>query len=134
MARRILAKINSDGNIEIVSCLTEQGSRFTELMESGFLDFVSSEQPKVETGQISVDSFRIVDGKVVQSWEIKVDPEAIQKQINELKQQLSESDYQITKCYECSLVGEVLPYDIQELHTERQSIRDEINRLEALLE
>ena len=69
----------------------------------------------------------------MQFWEIKTDPEAINTQINELKEQLSESDYRVTKCYECSLVGKTLPYDIQELHTERQSIRDEINRLESLL-
>lgn len=128
-----LAKIQENGLIDLVFCPPINGSRMTELRESGFLDFVMSEQPQVEAGQIAVDSYKIVDGKVVQSWEIKTDPEAIQTQIDELKAQLSESDYKITKCYECSLVGEVLPYDIQALHTERQAIRDEINRLEVLL-
>ena len=128
-----LAKIQDDGFVDVVFCSPLNGSRMTELRESGFLDFVNSEQPQVESGQIAVDSFKIIDGKVVQFWEIKTDPEAIKTQINELKQQLSESDYRVTKCYECSLVGETLPYDIQELHTEMQAIRDEINRLEALL-
>lgn len=119
--------------VDVVFCSPSNGSRMTELRESGFLDFVTSEQPQVKSGQIAVDSFKIIDGKVVQSWEIKTDPEAIQTQINELKEQLSESDYRVTKCYECSLVGKTLPYDIQGLHTERQAIRDEINRLESML-
>ncbi len=128
-----LAKIQDDGMVDVVFCSPLNGSRLTELRESGFLDFVASEQPQVKSGQIAVDSCKIIDGKVVQSWEIKTDPEAIQTQINELKEQLSESDYRVTKCYECSLVGKTLPYDIQVLHTERQAIRDEINRLESLL-
>ena len=32
-----------------------------------------------------------------------------------------------------SLIGEQMPYDVDELHKERQSIRDEINRLESLI-
>ena len=128
-----LAKINKNGFVDVVFCSPLNGSRMTELRESGFLDFVKSEQPQVKSGQIAVDSCKIIDGKVVQFWEVKTDPEAIQTQIDELKEQLSESDYRVTKCYECSLVGESLPYDIQELHTERQAVRDEINRLESLL-
>ncbi len=49
-----------------------------------------------------------------------------------LKRQLSETDYKIIKCSECSLAGLVLPYDIVALHTQRQTIRDEINTLEAI--
>lgn len=53
-----------------------------------------------------------------------------QKRILELKEELSASDYKIIKCQECLMSGEELPYDINELHAERQSKRDEINRLE----
>ena len=95
-----LAKIQDNGMVDVVFCSPSNGSRMTELRESGFLDFVASEQPQVTTGQIAVDSCKIVDGKVVQSWEIKTAPQAIQTQINELKEQLSESDYKITKCYD----------------------------------
>ena len=128
-----LAKILPDGTIDLRYCDPKIGSRVTELRNAGFLDFVKSEQPKCETGYIATDSFTIIDGKVVQSWETKIDTETIETQIGELKQRLSESDYKVTKCYECSLVGETLPYDIQALHDERQAIRDEINRLESLL-
>lgn len=104
-----------------------------QLRDAGFLNFVPTEQPQVETGFVAVDSFAVVDRCVIQSWEIKVDPVATQARIDELKAELADSDYKVTKCYEASLVGDSLPYDIAELHRERQSIRDEINRLEALI-
>ena len=46
---------------------------------------------------------------------------------------LSESDYKIIKCYEYSLAGLELPYDINALHAERESIREEIRLLEEKL-
>lgn len=128
-----LAKILPNGTIDLRYCDPKIGSRVTELRNAGYLDFVPSEQPRCDAGYIAKDSFTIVDGKVVQSWETKIDTETIETQISELKQRLSESDYKVTKCYECSLVGETLPYDIQALHDERQAIRDEINHLESLL-
>lgn len=50
--------------------------------------------------------------------------------ISKLKAQLSATDYKVIKCSECQLIGEPMPYDVAELHAERQSIRDEINKLE----
>lgn len=59
-------------------------------------------------------------------------PEEIkQRRIAELKRELDSTDYKIIKCSECSLAGEVLPYDIVALHAQRQAIRDEINQLEG---
>lgn len=52
------------------------------------------------------------------------------EQINELKAQLSATDYKIIKCSECQLVGKEMPYDVATLHEERQAIRDQINQLE----
>lgn len=53
-----------------------------------------------------------------------------QARIAELQSQLASTDYKIIKCSECSLAGVELPYDIVELHTARQALRDEINELE----
>lgn len=128
-----LAKILPDGTADIRFCPPLLGERMAQLRDAGFLNFVPTEQPQTETGFVAVDSFAVVDGCVVQSWEIKVDPVATQARIDELKAGLADSDYKVTKCYEASLVGDSLPYDIAELHRERQSIRDEINRLEALI-
>lgn len=54
----------------------------------------------------------------------------IAEQIAELKNQLSATDYKIIKCAECQLLGVEMPYDVEELHAERQAIRDLINQLE----
>lgn len=43
---------------------------------------------------------------------------------------LTASDYKIIKCYEYSLAGLELPYNIKELHAEREAIREEIRKLE----
>ncbi len=129
-----LAKILPDGTADVRFCPPSLGERMAQLREAGFLNFVPMKQPTVETGFVAVDSFAVVNGQVVQSWEIKVDPVFTQDCIAALKAELAESDYKVTKCYEASLIGDSLPYDIAELHRERQSIRDEINRLESLID
>lgn len=53
-----------------------------------------------------------------------------ENQITLLKTTLTETDYKIIKCSEYQLAGLEMPYDILELHTERQNLRDEINALE----
>lgn len=73
------------------------------------------------------------DGRISYNYIRKFDRRAVSAEIQALKDSLVESDYQITKCYEASLIGEELPYDIAALHTKRQSERDKINELEALL-
>lgn len=69
------------------------------------------------------------------SYEYKkiFDTQKYKKEINDLKQQLSDSDYKVSKCYEASLLGEQMPYDVQVLHTERQGARDRINELESII-
>lgn len=44
---------------------------------------------------------------------------------------LRESDFKIIKSYEYSLVGKELPYDIVELHKQRQPLREKIDQLES---
>lgn len=58
---------------------------------------------------------------------------SIKNEINELKAQLESTDYKVIKCYEYGMVGLELPYDVDELHAERQNIRDMINQKEELL-
>lgn len=55
--------------------------------------------------------------------------------IDKLKAALNKSDYKITKYQEYILAGIDPPeeYDIQQIHSERQSIRNEINKLENQL-
>ena len=63
----------------------------------------------------------------------KYDRKAINAQIDGLKEQLTTDDYKVIKCYEASLTGEEQPYDIKELHTKRQSLRQQINELQEKL-
>ena len=128
-----LAKIDNEGMIDVRFCSPNNGVKMANLRNAGFLDYVSSIQPTVQHGEVAVDSYKEENGKLVQYWEVKVDSVYIQKKIDNLKEVLSSSDYKVIKCQEASLIGEQMPYDVDELHKERQSIRDEINRLESLI-
>lgn len=66
-------------------------------------------------------------------------PEEKEQEIRNLQAQLSSTaspigDWKVAKFYEYVLAGLEAPYDIQELHTERQAIRDRINTLQTELE
>ena len=58
----------------------------------------------------------------------------LNSQIASLKDELSSTDYIFIKSYEASLIGEnIYQYDYDKLHTERQSLREQINALEEEL-
>lgn len=59
----------------------------------------------------------------------------INSQISLLKEQLDSTDYIFIKCYEASLAGEEInEYDLGSIHNTRQSLREQINSLEAELQ
>ena len=51
--------------------------------------------------------------------------------IESLKSELQESDYKVIKCAEAICLNDELPYNMTELHNERQALRDKINELES---
>ena len=53
--------------------------------------------------------------------------------IERLKSELQESDYKVIKCAEAICLNTELPYNMTELHKERQALRDKINKLEQQL-
>ncbi len=53
-----------------------------------------------------------------------------QEQIKTLEAKIAATDYKVIKCYEYSLVGLELPYDLTLLHEEREAIRNQIRELE----
>ena len=67
-------------------------------------------------------------------WKTKteIEIENQKAEITTLKKQLEETDYQIIKSSEYQLLGLEAPYDLEELHTERQVLRDKINELQNL--
>ena len=52
-------------------------------------------------------------------------------EIEDLKQQLAESDYKVVKLAEALAIGGDMPYNALALHNERQALRDRINELES---
>ena len=70
----LLAKYVPGEPLDLRCVDSRAGAYLTELRESGFLDFVPSEQPTPEPGKVVVESLEIIGGKVVQSWEIRDEP------------------------------------------------------------
>lgn len=71
--------------------------------------------------------------RIAYRYEKRFDKKKIKKEIDNLKNQLSDGDYRVIKCYEASLANVNMPYDIDEIYKERQVIRDKINELEEKL-
>jgi hypothetical protein len=125
-----LAKLLHGGALSLLSCESNTCDEYNELIKDGYMEFIPAVRPEVPSGHIEVDTFSVIDGKLVQAWRIEVDKEPLHKRIDELKASLAEGDYQVVKCYEASLIGRQAPYDMVALHTERQRMRDEINSLQ----
>jgi len=78
---------------------------------------------------LDVDKWAEIEAKREKAAKI----ESVRREISTLKDTLESSDYQIIKCYEYALNNLELPYDIEQLHAERQALRDQINVLEEQL-
>ena len=76
MAKILLAKFFGVGMpLDLRQVDTKQGEYLTELRESGLPDFVPCEPPTEEPGKTVVESYNIIDGKLVQSWIVQDLPE-----------------------------------------------------------
>lgn len=122
----------------------ENGFLRAREVEQGQVQNLSSEWKPVddidESKTISDDdnyTIRLVPydngSRISFNYEKVVNTTKIQGEIDAIKAELSETDYQVIKCYEASLVGEELPYDIKALHEERNEKRAQINALETNL-
>lgn len=122
----------------------ENGFLRAREVEQGQVQNLSSEWKPVddidESKTISDDenyTIRLVPydngNRISFNYEKVVNTTKLQGEIDAIKSELSETDYQVIKCYEASLVGEELPYDIKALHTERDLKRAKINTLETNL-
>lgn len=122
----------------------ENGFLRAREVEQGQVQNLSSEWKPVddidESKTISDDdnyTIRLVPydngNRISFNYEKVVNTTKIQGEIDAIKAELSETDYQVIKCYEASLVGEKLPYDIKALHEDRNEKRAQINALETNL-
>lgn len=62
-----------------------------------------------------------------------------EQQVRDLTQKLSSSvssvgDWKVAKCMEYQAMGLEMPYDLEQLHADRQAVRDEINALQEEIE
>lgn len=48
-----------------------------------------------------------------------------------LNSRLTEIDHMVAECYECSLLGLDMPYDVTMIHEERKTIKAEIESLQS---
>lgn len=97
--------------------------------------------PPYEYDSLKQQSCKLVDGnwvldeehynQLVSEFEARKVEQQKQLEIAQLQKQLDDTDYKIIKCQEYSLAGLELPYDIEQLHNERQALRDKINELQA---
>lgn len=70
---------------------------------------------------------------------IKEEIEEKEQKIRDLTQRLSSpvssvGDWKVSKCMEYLTMGLETPYDLEQLHVERQAVRDEINVLQDEIE
>jgi hypothetical protein len=94
------------------------------------VDLIDDKQLECEDGYVIQLIPYDAGDHIAYEYRKKVDLQKIKNEINSLKKQLSAGDYKITKCYEANLLKEALPYNISELHVERQILRDKINEFE----
>lgn len=77
-------------------------------------------------------SEQLVNGEIIDnSEEYNRERDSRLKEVERVRliDELSSTDYKVLKCYECALAGKELPYNVDELHKERQELRDRINLL-----
>ena len=98
------------------------------------VDLIDESKMIAEEGYIIEISPYDAGEKISYRYVKTFDKKEVENKIRELKKRLSAGDYKIIKCYEASLLKEILPYDIENLHKNRDELRKNINELEKLLE
>ena len=82
-------------------------------------------------GKRAVVTMQAEESKIVDNEQVVDDNGFLLSEIERLKSELQESDYKVIKCAEAICLNAELPYNMTELHNERQALRDKINELES---
>ena len=111
-----------NGEYEAYNTLFREGDGWYELSDDGsvYVEPVAPVQPEPTEEELA---------ELARQQQIS----QLTAQIDGLKAQIAASDYKIIKTYEYTLLGEQTEYDIEEVHAERQALRDQINDLETKL-
>ena len=84
-------------------------------------------------GKRAVVMMNSEEAQIVDNEQVVDNNGLLLSEIERMKSELQESDYKVIKCAEALAVGAELPYNMTELHKERQALRDKINELEEQL-
>ena len=82
-------------------------------------------------GKRAVVKMQAEESQIVDNEQVVDDNGLLLSEIERLKSELQESDYKVIKCAEAMCINAELPYNMTELHKERQALRDKINELES---
>lgn len=110
-----------------------------ESLETDYLEFQADDFRSLDLGKYDETEayVEVKDNVVYQRFRVvKNTARKLNEAIENLKQQLSSTDYIIIKAYEAKVMMQDAPYSdefMTKTTEERQKIRDEINRLEELL-
>lgn len=119
--------------IEITISIDEQLKTY---LEEGWLPVDSLEISKLNSDKdytkIKIVPYSNKD-RISFRYEEYFDKRSVKNKIDELKSELGDSDYKVIKYWESSLLKKSSPYEIEEINSKRQTIRDRINNLEKLL-
>lgn len=112
-----------NGEYEAYTTLFRQGDGWYELSDDGsvYIEPVAPVQPEPTEEELAEQARQQQISQVT-------------AQIDGLKAQIAASDYKVIKTYEYTIIGEQTEYDMETVHAERQSLRDQINTLETQLE
>lgn len=81
-------------------------------------------------GKRAVVTMQAEESQIVDNEQVVDNNGLLLSEIERIKSELQESDYKVIKCAEAMAVGAEFPYNMTELHNERQALRDKINELE----
>lgn len=124
-----------DGNGSIREVVVTEAEQAARLIAKGWKPVDKVDASRLKTvGEFEGVSLIPIDNgdRIGYLYNVETDKRLIAKKIESYKRELAESDYKVTKCYEASLVGKGLPYDIEALHNERENLRENINSLECM--
>ena len=82
-------------------------------------------------GKRAVVMMNADESQIVDNEQVVDDNGLLLSEIERLKSELQASDYKVIKCAEAICLNAELPYNMTELHKERQALRDKINELES---
>ena len=82
-------------------------------------------------GKRAVVMMNAEEAQIAVNEQVVDDNGLLLSEIERIKSELQESDYKVIKCAEAMAVGAEMPYNMTELHNERQALRDKINELES---